>query len=211
MTATIMIGIIVLGWFVRLLRPRPRSIAQPTATARDITGAAGATVQARTPVPRPHSAKRQLVLRAAQGLLIALLLILCSLLPWPTAGVTSAAIAPDVHLAQAYLWDNRDVLLLGIVVIAMLEPLLVCIVRAVLELPRAMWLIGQLLCVGVRLAYWRIRQSYTNWTWGISQGIWRYQRRRFFAACSQPAVCPVASAGFGHIEQQINELLEGTS
>ena len=211
MTATIMIGIIVLGWFVRLLRRRSRSIAQPAATGRDRSGAAGATIQTRTPAPRPRSAKRRLVLRAAQGLLIALLLILCSLLEWPRAGVTSAAIAPDVRLAQAYLWDNRDLLLLGSVVIAMSEPLLIRIVRAVLELPSAMWLIGQLLCVGLRLAYWRIRQCSTNWTWRISHFLWRERRRRFFAACRQPAVAPVPASGLGRSEQQNNELLEGTS
>src|SRR5262245_57794144 len=93
-------ALILFGCLVRLIRPRYPSDPQPQASRRSIPTTAQ-PIQTTASPPRPDRRKRQLVLRTVQGLLTALLLIAGSLLKWPTAGLTSAAIAPHAHLAQS--------------------------------------------------------------------------------------------------------------
>ena len=178
------IALMALGWFVRLIRPRYRPDPQPQASRRSIPATAQ-PIQATASPARPDGRKRRLVLRVGEGLLTALLLIAGSVLKWPAAGLTSAAIAPHAHLVQSWVWNNRDLLLIGSVILAMVEPQLVGSVRALRLTPWTLWLLGRLICVGMQIEELRLRRVLSYWTWQIAHRRWCRERRQFLAACSQ--------------------------
>jgi hypothetical protein len=176
------IALMLLGWFVRLIRPRYRP--DPQASRRSISATAQ-PIQTTASPARPDGRKRRLVLRVGEGLLTALLVIVCSHLSWPIAGPVTMALAPLVHPAQIWIWNNRDLLLIGSVILAMVEPQLVGSVRALRLTPWTLWLLGRLICVGMQIEELRLRRVLNYWAWQIGHRRWCRERRQFLAACSQ--------------------------
>jgi hypothetical protein len=109
--------------------------------------------------PQIGSARWRLLRRAIDGALIAFVLVVFALLRWPTAWATSAACAPLVHMLQASIRNNVDLITIGAISLAVLEPLIAGVARRLLQLPRAIWLLSRLAWVYGRIGYWRAR----NW------------------------------------------------
>jgi len=98
-----------------------------------------------------------LLLRAARGLMLAALLLLLTLLPWPTAWATSAALAPIVQPWRLAIVQQLDVLIVSLIGIALIEPLLLRLLRTLRATPLLCWLLARLIWVAIQLAYWRYR------------------------------------------------------
>ena len=107
--------------------------------------------------------------RAARGLLLAGLLVLLALLPWPTAWATSAAVTPAILPCRLWIITNLDVLTSGLVVFALIEPMLARIREPLRGSPRLLVLLAQLAWVRVRITYWRCR----NWQRSLVLATWR--------------------------------------
>ena len=98
-----------------------------------------------------------LLLRAARGLLLAALLLLLALLPWPTAWATSAALAPIIQPWRLVIVQQLDVLIVSVVGLALSEPLLLRLLRTLRTTPQLCWLLVQLAWITGQIAYWRYR------------------------------------------------------
>ena len=110
----------------------------------------------------PH---QRLIVRALYGAVGALLLVAFALLPWPTIWPTSAAIAPDIQHLQAFVWHNVDLVTLGAISFAAIEPLIILLARALLQAPRTLWMCGRILLLTVYLLSWRIRRRQARRRW----------------------------------------------
>jgi hypothetical protein len=100
-----------------------------------------------------------LVLRAGHGLLLAALRLLFALLPWPTAWATSAALAPTIDIWRRAVLAKIDVITAALVGLALIEPLVLPIIRALTYVPRLLFLLTQLAWVQLRVLHWR----FCNW------------------------------------------------
>jgi hypothetical protein len=150
-----LLTILGLTYLFRRLRRRDRDI-QSTVTPNSIpVPLPRITVPFRL-VARHHTT---LFWRAARGLLLAGLLVLLALLPWPTAWATSAKLAPTILPCRLWIIANLDVVISGLVVFALIEPMLARILGPIRHSPRLLVLLAQLAWVCVRITYWRCR----NW------------------------------------------------
>jgi hypothetical protein len=154
------LAILGLSALLRALR-RPRG--QPPATDQTTQKEPLAT---RVAEPRPLSPRLRLLLRAGNGLLLAVLMLVAALLPWPTTWATSAMLVPYVHGWQLWTLNNVDLITIGAVLCAVIEPLLAHALRLLCRLlwplclsPRLLVLLIQLAWVSVYASYWRFR----NW------------------------------------------------
>jgi hypothetical protein len=153
-----LLAILGIGTLVRLFKRRraPASTNTVLAASPDPI----ATVALSHPFPvRPWigSAPWRLIRRAIDGSLIAFVLVVFALLRWPTAWPASAACAPFVHTLQTSIRNNVDLIAIGAISLAVLEPLLSGVGRRLLQLPRAIWLLSRLAWVYGRIGYWRAR------------------------------------------------------
>jgi hypothetical protein len=110
-----------------------------------------------------------LMRRAVCGMLLAVSLVVFALLPWPTAWAISAAVAPDVQQIQAFVLRNVDMVTIGAVVFALLEPLLIgaicLLLSSIFAAPRVVWQVARLLGVTIALGYWCIRRRMARRRW----------------------------------------------
>jgi hypothetical protein len=151
------LGISALLRALRRPRNRDRSTTQPSPTSAD------------TPVaPTPlifDMPSRRLLRRAGEGLLLAGLVLVAALLPWPTAWAFSAALAPDVHRAQIFILRNTDCITIATTVFSMIEPLIVLLFKRLRQVPRLLRLCMRLAWVRVKLDYWRTRNWHARRRW----------------------------------------------
>lgn len=146
-----LLALIGITWLIRLLRRRPRQ-QSPAAAASTLA----TTTTRGLAIWRPSF---KLLTRAARGLLLAGLLLVLALLPFPHNLTMSMYLAPAVEVARWQVIANLDVLLVIVVGIALLEPLLARTFRALCLLPRLVRLLVRLGWVRLRIVYWR----YRNW------------------------------------------------
>ncbi len=155
-----LLAILGIGALVRLFKRRHTPTPTNTVLAASPDPIATVALSHPFPVrPRIGSAPWRLLRRAIDGALIAFAFVVFALLRWPTAWPTSAACAPLVHTLQASIRNNVDLITIGAISLAVLEPLLAGVARRLLQLPRAIWLLSRLAWVYGRLGYWRGR----NW------------------------------------------------
>ena len=144
-----------LSYLFRRLRRRardPQGATPPQSVPDPVSSSA-------VPPKQEMRAHTALLGHAARGLLLAAMLILLALIPWPTAWAMSAVIAPAVQPWRRWVVDNVDVLTIGLVIFALIEPLLSRLLGAIRHFPHLIGLFAQLVWVVGRVAYWR----YRNW------------------------------------------------
>jgi hypothetical protein len=171
-----LLAILGIGAFVRWLR---RYGTKHTAHPSDVPAAPTTTALVSACMPsgqHTSGAKRRLVLRAVYGMLLAFLVVLFALLPWPAPWAMSAALAPDVQRVQAFVLRNVDVVTFGALALAVAEPLLVGIVgllcqiagllfKAVCRVPHLLWQIAHLTRLIIALGYWQVRRRRAQQRW----------------------------------------------
>jgi len=160
-----LLAILGLSYLVRRLRRR-----EPDTQSAVTPNSVPAPIPRITAPARPAARHRiTLFWSAARGLLLAGLLVLLVLIPWPTAWATSAALAPTILPCRLWVIANLDVLTSGLVVFALIEPMLTRVLGALRRSPRLLVLLARLAWVRVRITYWRCR----NWQRSLALATWR--------------------------------------
>jgi hypothetical protein len=160
-----LLAILGLSYLVRRLRRREPD-TQSAVTPNNVP----APIPRITAPARPAACHRTTLLRqASRGLLLAGLLSLLVVIPWPTAWPTSAALAPTILPCRLWIIANLDLLTSGLVVFALIEPMLAHMLGALRRSPRLLALLARLAWVRVRITYWR----YRNWQRRLTLAIWQ--------------------------------------
>jgi hypothetical protein len=154
------LAILGIGYLLRQWRRREREHT-PVGAPNAIPALAFTAATPMAPAARPRAA---LLLRAARGLLLAGLLMLLAVIPWPTAWATSAALAPIVQPWRLTIIQHGDVIIVSLVSIATIEPRLLRLLSALRFTPQLCGLLTRLVWVACRIAYWR----YRNWRHAVA-------------------------------------------
>lgn len=149
-------------------RDRADMRSQLDAPANDLSGLVNPIVL-RAPRQPARRTQCRLLLRALYGVLLAFLCVVFALIPWPVAWQVSSAIAPQVYYLQALIVHNVDMVTIGMVTLAVVEPLLMSCVRLLLKRVfhtlSVITRIAHIFALLAALGYWRVRRNQTQRRW----------------------------------------------